>query len=99
EALLEAQHDFEAAGVKGKEEEGALCCYKASNKYWVTDPTGLIWENYHSMEDIELFGVDGKDTEDGCCIPSHGAFAEAPSCTPKGSNESCCPSVSGNCCS
>jgi catechol 2,3-dioxygenase-like lactoylglutathione lyase family enzyme len=51
-ALLEAQHAFEAEGIKGKAEEGAVCCYKESNKYWVTDPTGLIWENYHSMDDV-----------------------------------------------
>lgn len=99
EALLEAQHGFEAAGVKGKEEEGTVCCYKSSNKYWVTDPTGLIWENYHSMDDIEVFGIDGKDTQDGCCVPSSGMFSEIPSCTPKGSDSLCCSSSSGDCCS
>lgn len=99
EALLEAQHDFEAKGIKGKVEEGAVCCYKESNKYWVTDPTGLIWENYHSMDDIEVFGIDGKDTQDGCCIPSFGKFSETPSCTPKESEESCCSSAASDCCS
>ena len=99
EALLEAQHDFEAAGIKGKVEEGAVCCYKESNKYWVTDPTGLIWENYHSMDDIEVFGIDVKDTQDGCCVTSFGTFSETPSCTPKESDESCCSSAPSDCCS
>lgn len=98
-ALLEAQHAFEAEGIKGKAEEGAVCCYKESNKYWVTDPTGLVWENYHSMDDVEVFGIDGKDTQDGCCVPSFGKFSETPSCTPKESDEDCCSSSSSDCCS
>ena len=99
EALLEAQHEFEAKGIKGKVEEGAVCCYKESNKYWVTDPTGLIWENYHSMDDIEVFGIDTKDTQDGCCVPSFGKFSETPSCTPTKSEESCCSPESNDSCS
>ena len=95
EALLEAQHEFEAKGIKGKEEKGAVCCYKESNKYWVEDPTGLIWENYHSMDDIELFGIDAKDTEDGCCVPTFGKFSQ----TPTQSDESCCSTTSSDCCS
>lgn len=96
---MEAQHAFEVEGIKGKVEEGAVCCYKESNKYWVTDPTGLIWENYHSMDDVEVFGIDGKDTQDGCCVPSFGTFSEAPSCTPKESEESCCSAAPSDCCS
>jgi len=69
DALLEAQTFFEKQGIKGKEDKGAVCCYKASNKYWLEDPSGMVWENYHSMGDIEVFGVDGSDTSDGCCLP------------------------------
>ncbi|MEJ2373010.1 MAG: ArsI/CadI family heavy metal resistance metalloenzyme [Sulfurimonas sp.] len=67
-ALLEAQHTFETAGIEGEIEDATTCCYKESNKYWVTDPTNIIWENYHSMNDIEVFGLDAKNTQDGCCI-------------------------------
>ena len=95
EPLLEAQDEFEAKGIKGQEEKGAVCCYKESNKYWVEDPTGLIWENYHSMDDIELFGIDAKDTEDGCCVPTFGKFSQ----TPTQSDESCCSTTSSDCCS
>jgi catechol 2,3-dioxygenase-like lactoylglutathione lyase family enzyme len=98
EALLEAQHDFEKAGVKGKVEDGAVCCYKESNKYWVTDPTGIIWENYHSMDDIEVFGIDAKNTQDGCCAPSNVMFTDSHFCAPKKSDNSCCSSISSDCC-
>lgn len=66
EALLEAQKFFEEEQIMGRVEEDANCCYKHSNKYWVTDPTGIIWENYHSMDDIEVFGKDAQN-KDVCC--------------------------------
>jgi len=69
EALLNAQDSFEKEGIMGRSEEGATCCYKQSNKYWLTDPTGIVWENYHSMEDVEIFGLDGSNSEYGCCLP------------------------------
>ena len=90
EALLDAQDAFEAEGIKGKAEEGAVCCYKESNKYWVEDPTGMVWENYHSMEDAEIFGIDAKDTQDGCCVPTFGMFTETRSCTPTPNDDACC---------
>ncbi len=69
ETLLQAQERFESASLGGRVERDATCCYKRSNKYWLKDPNGIIWENYHSMEDIELFGKDAKDqeAEDVCC--------------------------------
>lgn len=98
DALLKAQHTFEEKGIKGKVEEGAVCCYKASNKYWVTDPTGMIWENYHSMDDVEVFGVDSSDTADVCCIPTFGTFSETPSCTPSENDNTGCSTSSDECC-
>lgn len=83
EALAQAQTLFESRGIKGKEDKGAVCCYKASNKYWVEDPTGIVWENYHSMEDIEVFGLDSNSSSDGCCVPTFGKFTQTP-------NSGCC---------
>ena len=90
EALLAAQTLFETKGIKGKEDKGAVCCYKESNKYWVEDPTGMIWENYHSMGDVEVYGVKAEDTADGCCVPTFGGFSETPSCTPNKDGSECC---------
>ena len=88
EALEKTQTLFDKANIEGKEDKEAACCYKASNKYWVKDPAGVIWENYHSMKDIEVFGVDGKDRADGCCAPTSGNFCGTPF-----------PSDSSGCCS
>lgn len=89
-ALDNAQRLFETKGIKGKEDKGAVCCYKESNKYWVEDPTGIVWENYHSMDDVEVFGVDSTDTADGCCVPGFGKFSETPNCTPSNDGSQCC---------
>ncbi len=59
-----------AAGIAGEKQSGAQCCYAQSNKYWVQDPQNVIWENYHTMEQIELFGGDGFTGGEGCCEPS-----------------------------
>jgi len=83
EALEEAQATFEEAGIKGEEEKGATCCYKESNKYWVKDPTGNIWENYHSMGDMEVYGMEASESSDACCSPKVGMFSTTP-------NTNCC---------
>ncbi len=93
DSLLEAQRFFEKEGIKGIEDKGAVCCYKESNKYWVEDPNGMVWENYHSMDDIEVFGVDSADTSDGCCVPTFGKFTQEPTsscCTPSDDGSTCC---------
>lgn len=78
EALESAQTTFEEAGIKGQEDKGATCCYRESNKYWVTDPTGMVWENYHSTGDIEVYGLEQEDSDDACCVSKAGMFTTAP---------------------
>ena len=53
------------------EQSDAACCYAKSDKYWVTDPTGVAWETFHTLDSIPIYG---EDTEiavktDGCCVP------------------------------
>lgn len=36
-----------AADARVIEESGQACCYATSDKYWVTDPTGIAWETFH----------------------------------------------------
>jgi lactoylglutathione lyase len=31
------------------------CCYARSDKYWVTDPQGIAWEQFHTLGDIPVF--------------------------------------------
>ncbi len=43
------------------------CCYAKSNKAWVEDPSGIAWEAYENMGDVEVFGPE-KSTS-ACCVP------------------------------
>lgn len=61
------------AGVEAREEMGANCCYAKSDKYWLTDPQGLAWETYHSLDSIPVYGEDNhkaQETAAACCIPA-----------------------------
>ena len=40
------------------EENQQRCCYARSDKYWVTDPTGIAWETFHTLGDIAVYGED-----------------------------------------
>ena len=54
-----------------KPELGAACCYVKSNKYWVTDPQGVPWESYHTLEAIPVFGAPATEpaVQGECCVP------------------------------
>lgn len=53
------------------------CCYAKSDKYWLTDPQGVAWEQFHTLESIPVFGeqaaspvVDSAPAEAAaCCAP------------------------------
>lgn len=73
-------------GLEGKltTETGAACCYAKSDKYWVTDPEGIAWETFHTLDSIPVFGGDAPDA---CCVPTPKSEAKSSCCAP-GSN--CC---------
>lgn len=58
------------AHILGEKQESAQCCYALSKKYWAQDPQNVIWENYHTSEQIEVFGGDHFTGGVGCCEPS-----------------------------
>jgi len=50
------------------EQAGAACCYAKSDKYWVTDPTGIAWETFHTLDDLPIYGddIDASQRALGC---------------------------------
>ncbi|HQS41726.1 MULTISPECIES: ArsI/CadI family heavy metal resistance metalloenzyme [unclassified Polaromonas] len=53
-------------------DEGATsCCYARSEKYWVTDPQGIAWEQFHTLDSIPVYG-ESRATDDAaagaCCV-------------------------------
>ena len=61
------------------QENDQPCCYAKSDKYWVTDPTGIAWETFHTLGSIPVYGKDTTVFDHGasvvpaaraCCVPS-----------------------------
>lgn len=53
------------------------CCYAKSGKYWVTDPTGIAWETFHTLGRIPVYGEDTAVFNHGECEGSDAAKAFA----------------------
>ena len=32
------------------------CCYARGDKYWTTDPQGVAWETFHTLDSIPVYG-------------------------------------------
>jgi len=83
EALAEIEDRLVQANIEGQNQEEAQCCYASSKKYWTVDPQNVIWENYHTMEQIEVFGGDTFTGGIGCCTPNvseNGKWSTPSSC-------------------
>jgi catechol 2,3-dioxygenase-like lactoylglutathione lyase family enzyme len=60
-----------AADMTLLNEGEAACCYARSDKYWLTDPQGVAWEQFHTLANIPVFGAGEavKPAESACCTP------------------------------
>ena len=70
EEVTKAEERLKQANILGEKQEEAVCCYAKSNKYWVEDPSKIVWENYHTMEQAEMFGGDSFTGGESCCEPT-----------------------------
>jgi len=52
EELRGMRAQLEAADAHMVEENEQACCYARSDKYWVTDPSGIAWETFHTISSI-----------------------------------------------
>jgi hypothetical protein len=73
------------------EQTGAACCYAISDKYWVTDPEGIAWETFHTLDSIPIYGADTQiaPKSSTCCVPSKASVAES-CCEPEVKKSACC---------
>jgi len=77
EELRGMQAQLQAADARMIQEDQQPCCYARSDKYWVTDPTGIAWETFHSLGAIPVYGED-------TAVFDHGASSvPVPSCCAK----------------
>ncbi|HEY9066885.1 MAG TPA: ArsI/CadI family heavy metal resistance metalloenzyme [Burkholderiaceae bacterium] len=55
EELAELKARARAADLTLLDEGETTCCYARSDKYWVTDPQGIAWEQFHTLGSIPVF--------------------------------------------
>jgi catechol 2,3-dioxygenase-like lactoylglutathione lyase family enzyme len=69
--LATLQSRLQAAGISGVEQNGTACCYARSDKYWVSDPQGIAWEAFHTLDSIPTFNEQNAEAPvSGCCVPA-----------------------------
>lgn len=67
--LEEMKQRAQAADESVRDEGLTTCCYARSEKHWITDPQGIAWEQYRSLEAIPVFNEPAVAGEGACCTP------------------------------
>ena len=55
-----------------------------SDKYWITDPQGIAWETFHTLDSVPVYGdVERPDPgiteqKSACCQPAAKPIATQP---------------------
>jgi catechol 2,3-dioxygenase-like lactoylglutathione lyase family enzyme len=79
---IQVDTDSELAELKGRarEADAALldegtttCCYARSEKHWVTDPQGIAWEQFKTLDGIPVFNEAAPAAGAACCTPTGSA--------------------------
>jgi catechol 2,3-dioxygenase-like lactoylglutathione lyase family enzyme len=83
---IQAEDEAELAEVYGRlraadrpvlEEGKTTCCYARSEKSWVSDPDGVVWEAFHTTGEATVYGegpalgtLSDSLSEEKCCLPA-----------------------------
>jgi lactoylglutathione lyase len=92
EELAQLRASGERAGAPLLDEGQTTCCYARSDKHWITDPQGIAWEHFKTLENIPVFreapaAQTAKVADSACCAP---APRGKPLGIPVKSGSSCC---------
>ncbi len=74
------------------DEGETTCCYARSDKYWITDPQGVAWEQFHTLDNIPVFREAAQETDSACCAPAPASEPAAQACCAPapGAAQRCC---------
>jgi lactoylglutathione lyase len=81
EELAELQARARSADLALLDEGQTSCCYARSEKHWITDPQGIAWEHFHTLDSIPVFSEQARAAADpACCAGAapRGQAAAAP---------------------
>ncbi len=74
--LSEVYARLQAADRPVLEEGATTCCYANSEKSWIADPDGVVWEAFHTTGESTVYGDDpaletlpSAAAVNACCAP------------------------------
>lgn len=75
--LAEVYGRLKAADRPVLEEGATTCCYAKSEKSWIADPDGIVWEAFLTNGEATVYGdgpelsaLSGSAAETSCCAPA-----------------------------
>ena len=75
--LAEVYDRLKAADGPTLEEGATACCYAKSEKSWISDPDGVVWEAFHTNGEATVYGdnapinaVSINAATSACCAPA-----------------------------
>ncbi|MBA3594144.1 MAG: glyoxalase/bleomycin resistance/dioxygenase family protein [Pseudomonadota bacterium] len=72
--LAELRAHARDAGLALQDDGETTCCYARSDKYWLTDPQGVAWEQFHTLDGIPVFSEQKPESNrasaPACCAPA-----------------------------
>ena len=72
------------AEIAARDQIGAACCYARSDKYWITDPQGIAWETFRTLDSVPVYGdverpnAERSEQKSACCAPAAKTIAIEP---------------------
>ena len=93
--LAEVYDRLRGVGRPVLEEAATTCCYAESEKNWISDPDGVIWEAFLTNGEATDYGnrplLESINAAEGqCCAPSLSPSACAPAKAEEPTRASCC---------
>ena len=86
--LHEVYARLREAGGDIIEQGDTICCYAKSEKSWIDDPAGIVWETFHTTGESTVYG-DGSgennariahEKRSACCAPQPAAKPASACC-------------------
>lgn len=85
--LADVYGRLQAADAPVLEEGATTCCYAKSEKSWIADPDGVVWEAFFTNGEATVYGdspslsaLSANASESACCAPAMAAAQPAVTC-------------------
>jgi catechol 2,3-dioxygenase-like lactoylglutathione lyase family enzyme len=75
--LASLREQMATADISVLDQPQAECCYARSDKYWITDPQGVAWETFHTLDSIRVYGYTERTEGTACCSTSSKPSSES----------------------